>query len=190
MMRLVEPMEARLANLEKQVHETDTRTLTNQLKIASNRQYLDQQLHQMNETLTSLVRRMQIVEEITKTWNRMQQELTTINTEIAAVRESQRALTTLMEGISTQLEAVAEIEPSLEEFGDFDAAQLSKAWDFTGSGVPLRPMERLATILEVARTEAVPTPMMRTFAPPVSLPEIRPQGPPSCSTPSSPTAPS
>ena len=39
MMRLVEPMEARLANLEKQVHETDTRTLTNQLRIASNRQY-------------------------------------------------------------------------------------------------------------------------------------------------------
>ena len=36
MIRLVEPMEARLANLEKQVHETDTRTLTNQLRIASN----------------------------------------------------------------------------------------------------------------------------------------------------------
>ena len=34
--RLVEPMEARLANLEKQVHETDTRTLTNQLRITSN----------------------------------------------------------------------------------------------------------------------------------------------------------
>ena len=66
MMRLVEPMEARLANLEKQVHETDTRTLTNQLRIASNRQYLDHQLHQMNGTLTNLVRRMQIVEEITK----------------------------------------------------------------------------------------------------------------------------
>ena len=37
MMRLVEPMEARLATVEKQVHETDTRTLTNQLRIASNR---------------------------------------------------------------------------------------------------------------------------------------------------------
>ena len=88
MMRLVEPMEARLANLEKQMHETDTRTLTNQLRIASNRQYLDHQLHQMNKTLTSLVRRMHIMEEITKNWNRMQQELTTINTEIAAVWES------------------------------------------------------------------------------------------------------
>ena len=66
MMRLVEPMEARLANLEKQVHETDTRTLTNQLRIASNRQYLDHQLHQMNETLTSLVHRIHIMEEITK----------------------------------------------------------------------------------------------------------------------------
>ena len=75
----------------------------------------------MNETLTSLVCRMHIVEEITKNWNRMQQELTTINTEIVAVRESQLALTTLMEGISTRLDAVPEIEPSLEEFGDSDA---------------------------------------------------------------------
>ena len=89
MMRLVEPMEARLANLEKQVQETDTRALTNQLRIASNRQYLDHQLHQMNETLTSLVRRMQIVEKITKNCNRIQQELTSINTEIATVREAQ-----------------------------------------------------------------------------------------------------
>ena len=72
------------------MHETDTRTLTNQLRIASNRQYLDQQLYQMNETLTSLARWMHIIEEITKNWNRMQQELTTINTKIAAVRESQR----------------------------------------------------------------------------------------------------
>ena len=75
----------------------------------------------MNETLTNLVRRMQIVEEITKNWNRMQQELTTINTEIAAVCEAQQALTTLMEGISTRLEAVPEIEPSPAEFGDSDA---------------------------------------------------------------------
>ena len=80
---------------------------------------------------------MHIVGEITKNWNRMQQELTTINTEIAAVRESQRALTTLMEGISTRLEAVPEIEPSPAEFGDSDADRLSQAWDFTGSSVPL-----------------------------------------------------
>ena len=93
LMRLVGPMEARLANLEKQVHETDTRTLTNQLRIMSNQHYLDQQLYQTNETLTSLVRRMHIVEEITKNWNRMQQELTAINTELVVVRESQWALT-------------------------------------------------------------------------------------------------
>ena len=70
---------------------------------------------------------MQIVEEITKNWNRMQQEFTYINTEIAVVREAQQALTTLMEGISTRLEAVPEIEPSPTEFGDFDADRLSQA---------------------------------------------------------------
>ena len=95
MMRSVESMEARLVAVEKQLHETDTRTLTNQLKIASNRQYMDQHFHSMNETLTSLGRRMHIVEEITKNWNRMQQELMMINTEVAAVRESQKALTTV-----------------------------------------------------------------------------------------------
>ena len=107
-MQLLEPMEARLANLEKQVHETDTRTLTNQLKIASNRQYLNQQLCQMNETLTNLGCQMHIVEEITKNWNHIQQELTTINTKIAVVQESQLALTNLMEVTSTRLDTVAE----------------------------------------------------------------------------------
>ena len=63
---LLEPMEARLANLQKKVYETDTRTLTNQLKITSNRQYLNQQLYQVNKTLTNLVCWMHIVEEIMK----------------------------------------------------------------------------------------------------------------------------
>ena len=91
----------------------------------------------MNETLTNLARQMNIVEEITKNWNRMQQELTSINTEIAAVCEAQQALTTLMEGISTRLEVIPEIEPSPAQFGDSDTDRLSQAWDFTGSGVPL-----------------------------------------------------
>ena len=120
----------------------------------------------------------------------MQQELTSINTEIVAICEAQQALTTLMEGILTRLEAIPEIEPSPAEFGDSDADRLSQAWDFTGSSVPLRPMERLAMIPEVANTEAVPTPMMSTFASPVSLPEIQPQGPPSLGAPLSSTAPS
>ena len=54
-----------------------------------------------------------------KNWNRMQQELTTINTKIAAVHESPLALTTLMEGISTRLDTIPETEPPLEE--SFDA---------------------------------------------------------------------
>ena len=50
-------------------------------------------------------------------------------------------------------------------------------------------MERLTTIPEVVRTEeetapAVTTPRMSAFAPPMSLPEIRLQGPPSVIAPS------
>ena len=144
----------------------------------------------MNETLTSLGRRMHIVEEITKNWNRMQQALTTINTEIAAVRESQQALTNLMEGISTGLDAVIEIEPPPEESVDDQAERLVRAWDWNVSGVQSQPMEKLSTILEVMVTEeeiayAVTPPMMSVFAPPVSLPKIRPQGPPSVIAPTS-----
>ena len=51
-------------------------------------------------------------------------------------------------------------------------------------------MERLATIPEAANTEVVPTSMMSTFAPPMSRPEIRPEGPPSFGAPFSSAAPS
>ena len=95
-----------------------------------------------------------------------------------------------MDDISTRLEAILEIESSPAEFGDSDTDRLSHAWDFNGSSVPLRPMERLATISGAANTEAVPTPMMSPFAPPVSRPEIRPQGPPSFGAPFLSTAPS
>ena len=44
-MRPVEPMDVRLTGVKKQVYETETRILTNQLKIESNRQYLDYQLY-------------------------------------------------------------------------------------------------------------------------------------------------
>ena len=134
-MRLVEPIDVRLTIAKKQVYETETRTLTIQLKIESNRQYLDQQLYQMNEALINLARWMNIVEEITKIWNRMQQELTTINTKIAAVRESQLALTTLMEGISTRLDTVVETKPPLEASVDAGAECLARAWDWSVSRV-------------------------------------------------------
>ena len=116
----------------------------------------------MSATLTSLVRRVHIMEEITKNWNRMQQELTTINTEVAAVRESQRALTTLMEGILTRLDTVVETEPPPEESVDPEATcSYLKFGSFDGSSVQVLPMERLAMILEVASTEADTTPVQQ-----------------------------
>ena len=101
-----------------------------------------------------------------------------------------------MEGISTRLDTVGETEPSPEESVDPEAAWLSRAWEFDGSGMqPTLPMERLATIHEVASTEedtapAVTSPPWSGFAPPMSLPEIRLQGSPSVIAPSSSTAPS
>ena len=174
-MRSVEAMEARLVAVETQLHETDTRTLANQLKIVSNQQCMDQQFHPMNETLTSLGRRMHIVEEITRNWNRMQQELMMINIEVAVVREAQKALTTLMEGISTRLDTVGETEPPPEGSVDPEAARLSRAWEFDGSGTQALPMERLGTIHEVASTKEDTAPAVTAhpwsgFAPLMSLP--------------------
>ena len=113
---------------------------------------------------------MNIVEEMTKNWNHMQQELTTINTELVAVRESQLALTTLMEGISTRLDTVAETKPPPEESVDAGAERLTRAWDLNVSGLQSLPMERLSMILEVASIEeetaaAITDPMTSVFAP-------------------------
>ena len=89
--------------------------MTNQLKIDGNHQHLDQKLYPMNETLTNLACRMNIVEETTKKWNRMQEELTTITTEIVVVRKPQLALTNLMEGISTRLDTMLEMDPTQDK---------------------------------------------------------------------------
>ena len=76
-----------------------------------------------------------------------------INTKIAAVHESQLALTTLMEGISTRLDTVTKTEPPPEELVDAEAERLVRAWDWNVSGVQSQPMERLSTILEVTSTK-------------------------------------
>ena len=149
---LVELLEVQLSSLKKQVHETETRTLTNQLKIESNRQYVDQHFHQMNETLTNLAHWMNIVEESTKNSNRMQEELTTITTEIAAVRKSQMALTNLMEGISTRLDIMPEMDLTEDESLDDKTKKVAKDWYTSGFGWSTNPMERLAMIPKVMDT--------------------------------------
>ena len=61
---------------------------------------MDIQFDAITQILTNLARCMNIMGEITKIRNRMQQELTTINIEIAAVRNTQTALQNLMEGMA------------------------------------------------------------------------------------------
>ena len=117
-----------------------------------------------------------------------------INTEVAAVRESQWALTTLMEGISTRLDTVGETEPPPEEYVDPKAVPgYLELGILMVLVVQALPMERLATILEVASTEediapTVTAPPLSVFAPPVSLPLIGLRGSPLVIAPSSSTA--
>ena len=86
--------------MEQRVTKVEARSQVNQLKLTKEREYVDTHFSQMDATLTNLNRRLHIVQEITKNWNKMSQELTTMNTEVVVVRTTQMALQTLLEGIS------------------------------------------------------------------------------------------
>ena len=94
--------------------EVEARATANQVRLVSERQYVDTNLGEVNKILTSLIHRMKIVEEITKNWSRMHQELTTINIEIAIIHNAQMALRNLMEGVAHQLEELDKKEQMCE----------------------------------------------------------------------------
>ena len=62
--------------------------------------YVDENFNEIKPTLTSLTRRMKTVEEVTKNWSHMQEDLKSLNQEMVAVWESQMVVHGLMEGIS------------------------------------------------------------------------------------------
>ena len=68
---LVEPLDEQILRLEQRMSEVEARATSNQLGLSSERQYVDTNFSEMNETLTSLTHRMKILEKITKNWNRM-----------------------------------------------------------------------------------------------------------------------
>ena len=94
--------------------EVEAIATANQLRLVSERQYVYTNLGEVKKILTSLAHRMKIVEEITKNWNRMQQELTTINTEMVVIHNAQVALRNLMEGVAHQLEELDKKEHMCE----------------------------------------------------------------------------
>ena len=85
----------------------EARATSYQLGLSNQRQYEDTNFGVMNEILTSLTFHMKVVEEITRNWNLMEQELNTINTEIDALCNAQTALHNLMEGVVQQLDDLA-----------------------------------------------------------------------------------
>ena len=72
--RLVEPLDERMKQLEQRVTEVETQSVVDQLNLTKEREYVDTHFSQMDATLTNLARRLHIVEEITKNWNKLQQE--------------------------------------------------------------------------------------------------------------------
>ena len=85
----------------------ETKATTTMMRINNERAYMDKTLNEIEPTLTGLTRQTKIVEETTKIWNRMQEDLKSLNQEMAALRESQMAVRGLMEGIAQHLENLA-----------------------------------------------------------------------------------
>ena len=104
---------------------------------------------QMDATLTNLTHRLNIFEEITKNWNKMQQELATMNTKIDAMRTTQRALQTLLEGMAKQMEGLAGIVTTQGETSE-NVMQQAEDWGVLGETQPIFPssMGELTSILE------------------------------------------
>ena len=105
--RLVEPLkekimqlEERVVQLEQKVHEVETRSLVNQSQRMRDRTDVDRQLGQLQTNVTNVNHRLDVVEAITKNSDKMQQELTLMNTEVAAIRSTQTGLHSLMEGLT------------------------------------------------------------------------------------------
>ena len=109
--RLVEPLkdkimqlEERVVQLEQKVHEVETRSIINQSQRIRDREDVDRHFGQMQMNFANVNHRLDVVETITKNWDKMQQELTLMNTEVAAIRSTQTGLHSLMEGLAKQME--------------------------------------------------------------------------------------
>ena len=67
----MEPLGHRISPLEHRVTNLETKATTTAMQINNERAYVDRNLNKIEPTLIGLTRRMKIVEEITKNWNRM-----------------------------------------------------------------------------------------------------------------------
>ena len=85
MIPLVETLDHRISHLERRVTNLGTKATTTTMQINNERAYVDKNFNQIEPTLTSLTRRMKIVEEVTKNLNCMQEDLQSLNQEMANI---------------------------------------------------------------------------------------------------------
>ena len=102
----MEPLDEHLAQLAQCITEVEAQSMVDQLKLTKECENVDTHFSQRDATLTNLARCPHIIKKITKNWNKMEQELTTMNIEIAAVRMTQTALQHLLEGMAQQMEGL------------------------------------------------------------------------------------
>ena len=105
--------------VEQKVVDVETRSLVNQSQGTKDHEYVDIHFSQMQTTLMNVNHRLQDVEAITKNWDKMQQELILLNSEVAVIRSTQTGLHTLMEGLAKQMESSGGSGSTQEEtFGE------------------------------------------------------------------------
>ena len=64
-------LEEKVVQLEQKVHEVETRPLINQFQRIRDREDVDSHFGQMQTTFTNVNHRLDVVETITKNWDKM-----------------------------------------------------------------------------------------------------------------------
>ena len=85
---------------------------------------MDSHFGQMQTTFANVNHRLNIMEIITTNWDKMQQELTMMNSETATMRSTQTRLHTLMEGLAKQMENLTSSGHTQEEISVEDGGVL------------------------------------------------------------------
>ena len=135
--RLVEPLTAKIGQLEERVtlleqkvNVVEALSLDNQEQQMKNRSEVNGHLGLLQANVTKCNHRLEVLETVTKNWNKMQQELAIVNTEVAAIRSAQTGLHSLMEKLAKQIEELTSGQTTQDE--------PSAVFDERSEGAPLQ----------------------------------------------------
>ena len=109
--------------MEQKVIKVETRSLINQSQRIRYCEDVDSHFGQMQTTFTNVNHRLDVMETIKKNWDKIQQELTLMNSEVVTIRSTQMGLHTFMKGLPQQMENFIGSGPTQEETSAEDGGE-------------------------------------------------------------------